>query len=266
MREASARLARGAHHDPHGILGPHRDGASLVIRAWQPGAEGVTLVVEGGREVAMRPVGDDGLFAVRLRRTTAPRYRFRVTHAGGSFEAGDPYRFGPTIGELDLHLIGEGTHRRLWDALGARPAEVDGVAGVAFTVWAPSARGVAVTGDFNGWDERRHPLRTMGASGVWEAFVPDAHVGDRYKLAVHGADGVVTLRADPLAREAEAPSSATCGRTPPGWRSAAPGTASTGRWRSTRCTWDRGAAASTTARWPRSCRRTSRSSGSRTSS
>jgi 1,4-alpha-glucan branching enzyme len=204
MREASARLARGAHHDPHGILGPHRDGASLVVRSWQPGAEAVTLLLEGGREAPMRPVGGEGLFAVRLRRTTAPRYRFRVTR-GGTYEAADPYRFAPTIGELDLHLIGEGTHRRLWDALGARPMEVDGVAGVAFTVWAPSARGVCVAGDFNGWDERRHPLRTMGASGVWEAFVPDARVGDRYKLAIHGADGVITLRADPLAREAEAP-------------------------------------------------------------
>ena len=205
MLEASVRLAHGAHHDPHGILGPHRDGASLVIRAWQPGAASVTLVVEGGRAVAMRPIGGEGLFAARLRRTTVPRYRFEVTRDGATYGAADPYRFAPTIGELDLYLIGEGTHRRLWDALGARPLEVDGVAGVAFTVWAPSARGVTVTGDFNGWDGRRHPLRTMGASGMWEAFVPDARVGDRYKLAIHGADGAVTLRADPLAREAEVP-------------------------------------------------------------
>jgi 1,4-alpha-glucan branching enzyme len=205
MLGASARLARGAHHDPHGILGPHRDGASLVIRAWQPDAEAVTLVVDGGREVAMRPIGGDGLFAVRLRRTTVPRYRFDVARDGVRHAAGDPYRFAPTIGELDLHLIGEGTHRRLWDALGARPLTVDGTDGVAFTVWAPSARGVAVVGDFNGWDARRHPLRSMGGSGVWEAFVPDARVGDRYKLAVHGADGLVTLRADPIAREAEVP-------------------------------------------------------------
>jgi 1,4-alpha-glucan branching enzyme len=206
MVEASARLARGAHHDPHGILGPHRDGASLVIRAWQPGAEAVTLLLDGGRRVAMRAVGGgQGLFAARLRRTTVPRYWFEVARDDATYTAADPYRFGPTIGELDLHLIGEGTHRRLWEALGARPLEVDGVAGVAFTVWAPAARGVAVAGDFNGWDPRRHPLRSMGASGVWEAFVPDAHVGDRYKLAIHGADGRVTLRADPLAREAEVP-------------------------------------------------------------
>ena len=142
---------------------------------------------------------------MRLRRTTVPGYRFDVSRGGAVHPAGDPYRFAPTIGQLDLHLIGEGTHRRLWDALGARPMTVDGEAGVAFAVWAPAARGVAVVGDFNGWDERRHPMRSMGATGVWELFVPDARVGDRYKLVIHGADGGVSLRADPLAREAEVP-------------------------------------------------------------
>ncbi len=177
MLEASARLARGAHHDPHGILGPHRDGASLVIRAWQPGAASVTLVVEGGRAVAMRPVGGDGLFATRLRRTTAPRYRFEVTRDGASTPPPTRTASRPTLGELDLYLIGEGTHRRLWDALGARPLEVDGVDGVAFTVWAPSARGVTVTGDFNGWDGAPPSAPHDGRSGVWELFVPDAHGG-----------------------------------------------------------------------------------------
>jgi 1,4-alpha-glucan branching enzyme len=201
----SARLAGGVHHEPHGLLGPHRDGASLVIRAWQPGADTVTLVLGDGREREMRPVGEHGLFTARLRRTTVPGYRFDVARDGAVHPAGDPYRFAPTIGALDLHLIGEGTHRRLWDALGARPLTVDGVTGVGFSVWAPAARGVAVVGDFNGWDERRHPLRSMGGTGVWELFVPDARAGDRYKLAIHGADGVTTLRADPLAREAEVP-------------------------------------------------------------
>src|SRR4051794_2061640 len=205
LLQASARLAGGAHHDPHGILGAHRDGASLVVRTWQPGADAVTLVLDGGREVVMRRVGSDGLYAVRLRRTTVPRYRFEVHRGGASHGAGDPYRFAPAIGDLDLHLIGEGTHRRLWEVLGARPMALDGVDGVAFSVWAPAAHGVCVVGDFNGWDERRHPLRSMGSSGVWELFVPDARPGDRYKLAVHGADGVVTLRADPMAREAEGP-------------------------------------------------------------
>ena len=201
----AGRLAGGVHHDPHGVLGPHLDGASLVVRAWQPGADRVTLVLADGRERELRAIGDQGLFAVRLRRTTVPGYRFDVSRGGVVHPAGDPYRFAPTIGQLDLHLIGEGTHRRLWDALGARPMTVDGEAGVAFAVWAPAARGVAVVGDFNGWDERRHPMRSMGATGVWELFVPDARVGDRYKLVIHGADGSVSLRADPLAREAEVP-------------------------------------------------------------
>jgi 1,4-alpha-glucan branching enzyme len=119
----------------------------------------------------------------------------------------DPYRFLPTIGDVDLHLFGQGTHRRLWEALGARVTTVDGVAGTAFAVWAPAARAVRVVGDWNGWNGRTHPMRSVGASGVWELFVPQVGHGARYKYEVVGADGRLRLKADPFARWSEEPPS-----------------------------------------------------------
>ncbi|MER3453394.1 MAG: 1,4-alpha-glucan branching enzyme, partial [Acidimicrobiia bacterium] len=117
----------------------------------------------------------------------------------------DPYRFWPTLGEFDLHLIGEGRHRRLWECLGAHLREHQGVRGVSFAVWAPNARSVRVVGDFNGWDGRCHPMRVLGSSGVWELFMPGVGPGTRYKYEVVGRDGRTSLRADPLAFATEVP-------------------------------------------------------------
>jgi 1,4-alpha-glucan branching enzyme len=206
LSEASARLARGEHHEPHAVLGAHPDPTAgrVVIRTWQPGADAVTLLT-GEKRTAMRRIHGLGLFEITLRRRTIPPYSLEVARGDHRWETQDPYRFAPTLGELDLYLITEGRHERLWEALGARPLRVDGVDGAAFAVWAPGARGVCLAGDFNSWEPRRHPLRSLGASGVWELFVPGAAPGDRYKLEVHGADGLVDLRADPLARAAEVP-------------------------------------------------------------
>ena len=117
----------------------------------------------------------------------------------------DPYRFWPTLGDLDLHLIGEGSHRELWRRLGARVIEHQGVVGVAFAVWAPNARGVSLVSDANGWDGRVQPMRSLGASGVWELFVPGIGAGTRYKFRVVRADGRRIDKADPLARWTEPP-------------------------------------------------------------
>ena len=117
---------------------------------------------------------------------------------GADWERDDPYRFLPTLGELDLHLIGEGTHERLWEVLGAHPRSIEGVAGVAFAVWAPNARSVRVVGDFDRWDGRLFPMRSLGASGVWELFVPGIGPGELYKYEVLGADGKLRIKADPL--------------------------------------------------------------------
>jgi len=119
--------------------------------------------------------------------------------------ADDPYRYLPTIGEFDLHLISEGRHEELWRVLGARVREIGGSTGTAFAVWAPNARGVRVTGDFNYWDGRAFPMRSLGSSGVWELFIPGVAEGARYKYAVCGQDAVWRDKADPLATAAEHP-------------------------------------------------------------
>ncbi|MGI9022650.1 MAG: 1,4-alpha-glucan branching protein GlgB [Acidimicrobiales bacterium] len=133
-------------------------------------------------------------------------YRFEVVYPGGqSFTVDDPYRFWPTLGDLDLHLFGEGRHRALWHHFGAHTREHQGVDGTAFAVWAPSARSVRVVGDFNSWDGRLCPMRVLGSSGVWELFVPDVAPGTRYKYEILTAEGAITLKADPFAFATEAP-------------------------------------------------------------
>ncbi len=195
------RLARGEHHDPHRVLGTHHDPAGTVIRAFHPDATAVDLVAPNGGTLPMEPLGE-GLWA-GLVEDLAPgqfRYRVRFTFAtGDTWEREDPYRFAPTLGDVDLHLIGEGTHERLYDVLGAHPRTHEDVAGVAFAVWAPNARGVRIVGDFNRWDGRLLPMRSLGASGVWELFVPDIGVGELYKFEVLGRDGTLRLKADPFA-------------------------------------------------------------------
>jgi 1,4-alpha-glucan branching enzyme len=193
------RLARGEHHDPHAILGAHAAAGGGVVRTFHPDASGVELLI-GAETVPMEGLGQ-GLWAAFVPDATPPldyRLRFRFSD-GNDWERDDPYRFLPTLGELDLHLIGEGSHERLWEVLGAHPRSVDGTAGVAFAVWAPNARSVRLVGDFDRWDGRLFPMRSLGASGVWELFVPGIGHGELYKYEVVGRDGKLRLKADPFA-------------------------------------------------------------------
>jgi 1,4-alpha-glucan branching enzyme len=193
-------LARGEHHDPHAVLGAHAMAGGTVVRAFHPDASAVELLPAGGDDVEMQALGD-GLWAAQLPGLRPPLgYRLRFRFADGQdWERDDPYRFLPTLGELDLHLIGEGRHERLWEVLGAHPRTIDGTAGVAFAVWAPNARSVRVVGDFDRWDGRLFPMRSLGASGVWELFVPGIGPGELYKYEIVGRDGKLRLKADPLA-------------------------------------------------------------------
>ena len=145
-------------HDPHAVLGAHSDGHVTVLRTWQPGARRVAALLDDGREVPLVPCGATGLFEGRV---AGPVTRYVLSVDGGTAE--DPYRFWPTLGDLDLHLLGEGRHLRLWERLGAHVREHQGVRGTSFAVWAPNARSVRVVGDRNGWDGRRHPMRVLGA-------------------------------------------------------------------------------------------------------
>ncbi len=136
----------------------------------------------------------------------ALRYRLRFHFAKGKvWERGDPYRFAPTLGDVDLHLFNEGNHRRLWEKLGAHPRRIDGVEGVAFAVWAPNARRVSVTGDFCAWDGRLFPMRRMGGSGVFELFIPDLKPGMLYKFEIKTQEGAIRLKSDPCAQAMEGP-------------------------------------------------------------
>ena len=215
-------LVGGTCRDPHAFLGLHpvssadgKGGATeMVARVFAPGVERVTLVERrkpGGRAgqsgIPLARVHDAGLFvaAIPRRRAVFPYTLELARHGAGEqvWEQGDPYRFLPTIGDLDLHLMGEGTHWRLYEKLGAHPRVVDGEAGVSFAVWAPNARGVSLIGDFNHWSRRSHPLRSLGPTGVWELFVPGLAPGERYKYAIRGADGVEQEKADPFAFASE---------------------------------------------------------------
>ncbi|MGW0531429.1 1,4-alpha-glucan branching enzyme [Streptomyces sp. NPDC003032] len=202
--EDRVRLLDGTHHDPHGVLGAHPVPGGTAFRALRPYAKAVA-VVAGDLRAELHDDGD-GFFSAVLPTGIAPEdYRLHLTYEEAELEIHDAYRFLPSLGELDLHLIGEGRHERLWDALGARPMIHQGATGTRFTVWAPNARGVRVIGGFNFWDGTGFPMRSLGGTGVWELFAPSVGEGELYKFEITRPDGSRTLRADPLARRTEAP-------------------------------------------------------------
>jgi 1,4-alpha-glucan branching enzyme len=198
------RLLAGAHHDPHALLGAHPVPGGVAFRALRPFAREVGVVVDGERHALVSE--GDGLFSAVLPLAAIPAYTLVVAYEEGEpQETHDPYRFLPALGELDLHLIGEGRHEQLWRALGAEPMTHEGVTGTRFTVWAPNAQGVRVAADFTHWDGTAFPMRSLGSSGVWELFLPGVGEGTRYKFEIHSRYGHRFLKADPMARAAEEP-------------------------------------------------------------
>jgi 1,4-alpha-glucan branching enzyme len=173
------------------------------VRSFHPDAVACSVVV-GGAALPMKNC-DGGLFASFLPQVDFPfRYRIRFAFRdGATWERDDPYRFLATVGELDLQLISEGNHHRLWEVLGANTRTIDGALGTSFALWAPNARRVSLVGDFNQWDGRTLPMRSMGASGIWEIFVPGIGAGALYKYEIQSKDGAIALKADPLGREVE---------------------------------------------------------------
>ena len=204
-------LASGAHGHPHGVLGPHPHASGVTVRVFKPLASSVTIL-HGDARTPLAHV-HAGVWAGELRVTDVPDYRVEVSYEGtGPTSYDDPYRYLPTLGETDLHLVNEGRHEQLWQVLGAhvRRFEVsagstDVTTGTSFAVWAPSARGVRVKGDFNNWDGREHPMRQLGTSGVWELFVPGVGGGTGYKFVILGADDQWREKADPMAFHTEVP-------------------------------------------------------------
>jgi 1,4-alpha-glucan branching enzyme len=195
-------IIEGRHSDPFRYLGPHREGDVTLVRVFLPNADGAELIDDEGRERGLERIHERGLFEGRMT-NGSQHYRVRAHYGAREVELEDAYRFPPILSDLDLHLLGEGTHMRLYEKLGAHPLELDGVPGVGFVVFAPNARRVSVVGDFNAWDGRRHAMRVRG-NGFWEIFVPQARAGDRYKYEVIGGDGhLLLLKSDPVALAAE---------------------------------------------------------------
>jgi 1,4-alpha-glucan branching enzyme len=204
LRRDVDRLVAGEHHQPHAILGVHPVDGEVVVRVFHPAATDAAVVWSGG-ETAMERADERGLFVAHLPVAQAPEYRLRMRTGVHRWDMDDPYRFLPTLGELDLHLFGEGRHLDLWRRFGAQVIEHQGVRGTAFSVWAPNARGVRVVSDASGWDDRLHPMRSLGGSGVWELFLPGVGAGTCYKYQVIRSDGRAVMHADPLARRSERP-------------------------------------------------------------
>ncbi len=199
-------LARGRHHDPFAVLGPHRENGVDVIRTIQPDAVSVVLLDADETPIAeMQRVHNDGVFELELRQPLT-RYRFNVRHADHNKIVVDPYRFASQLGDIDHHLMGEGNHDQLYNRLGAHPVHVDHCDGVCFAVWAPNASRVSVVGDVNGWDGRCHPMRLHPAIGVWDIFIPAFAIGDNYKFELLDDNGsLLPLKADPFAFQTQLP-------------------------------------------------------------
>jgi len=211
LSDSCLRLAQARHHDPFEVLGRQgvgRDSSQTELRVFIPGA---TRVQARGHSAELpmtrfapsaNTQGSEGtdLFVWRGAAEELPEHPIIEWQYGDerTHSARDPYSFAPQVGELDLHLFGEGRHWRIYEVLGAHCKTVDGIEGVLFATWAPAAERISVVGDFNGWDERRHPMRVRGSSGVWELFIPGLNIGALYKFSVRNRDtGHVQLKADP---------------------------------------------------------------------
>jgi 1,4-alpha-glucan branching enzyme len=206
------QVVRGEHGNPHGVLGPHPHDGGVTVRVLKPLASRVAVRwagPAGAVEEVELAHEHEGIWTGVLPLADVPDYRVVVNYGPDELLIDDPYRFLPTLGEMDLHLINEGRHEQLWEVLGARvhhyPGALGPVTGTSFAVWAPSARGIRVKADFNSWDGREHPMRQLGTSGVWELFVPDVGTGTAYKYVILGTDGEWREKADPMAVWAEKP-------------------------------------------------------------
>ncbi|MFK5688898.1 1,4-alpha-glucan branching protein GlgB [Ornithinimicrobium sp. LYQ92] len=201
-------VVHGVHRNPHALLGAHVHEGHVTVRTLQPEARAVEVVLPDGRSVPMTHE-TSGLWVAVIPAASVPAYRLKVSTPAGAQLVDEAYRHGPSLGQTDLHLIGEGRHEELWRTLGSHVMsvrdELGEVTGTRFAVWAPHATAVHVIGDFNGWNGATHALRAHDSVGVWELFVPGVREGAHYKYDVTGPDGVRRAKADPMARASEVP-------------------------------------------------------------
>ncbi|MDT8385377.1 MAG: 1,4-alpha-glucan branching protein GlgB [Gammaproteobacteria bacterium] len=197
------RIVSASHHAPSTILGRHVYPEGECILVYAPGTKAVTI---SRHDIpAFRLSNSDFFVCTGPLENIEPHYCVtRIFDDGSSRTAHDPYSFEPQISEYDLYLFAEGKHLHIYHILGSHPAVIDGVAGVCFATWAPSAARVSVIGDFNGWDGRLHPMNVRGATGVWELFIPDLDSGELYKFEIRNRDsGAIVSKSDPYAQQLE---------------------------------------------------------------
>ena len=206
-------------YNPHGVLGGHlgigKHADTATIRVLRPLAKSVTILTQDGEYPMTHEY--NGVFVVTVpasgtkKQPTIPDYRVRTEwESGAVLIEDDPYRYMPTVGDMDTYLFGEGRHEKLWETLGAHVLRYDDpmggadgtpgeqVVGTAFSVWAPNAHAVRVVGNFNAWDGRRHAMRELGSSGVWEIFIPGIGAGETYKFQILNANYTWEMKADPM--------------------------------------------------------------------
>lgn len=189
------RLIHFEEYNPHHFLGLHEDGKNKIIRLWRPGATTVHLELNG-KTVEATKINPHGLFEYKAPKSTSFQ-DYQIYHANG-LKAHDPYAFLPSIGDLDLHLFGNGVHYKLYQVFGGRLWKHQDIEGVRFTLWAPNAKSVSVVGDFNRWDGRINPMRSLGQSGIWELFIPGLKTGEKYKFEIRSQTGQLLLKNDPM--------------------------------------------------------------------
>src|SRR5689334_16682967 len=179
------------------FLGPHPDRKGFVVRAFHPAAAAVEIRTKSGEVTPMTRVESDGLFEARI--ADASDYRLVITyHSGNALEVDDPYRYGRVLTDFDLHLLGEGTHHRAFEKLGAHRNTMGTTLGAHFAVWAPNAERVSLVGDFNGWDGRVNPMRLLAPAGIWEIFIPELADGEKYKFEIRTKAGEILKKSDPF--------------------------------------------------------------------
>lgn len=200
------RVIQFDYYDPFQVLGAHAVDKGVSVRAFNPAASKMWVLDEtDGSLKPMLKIHDSGFYENfdKQKKEVYP-YQLKAEYYNGYVhQYKDPYSFLPIISDFDRHLFNEGSHHEIYEKLGAHLIDINGVTGVHFSTWAPNARAVSVIGDFNAWDNRRHQMRTLGSSGIWEIFIPGIQQGDVYKFAVKTQSGNVIDKADPYAYYAE---------------------------------------------------------------
>ncbi|MEW6068621.1 MAG: 1,4-alpha-glucan branching protein GlgB [Nitrospirota bacterium] len=206
LKEQINLIVNAEHWDPFQVLGIHiiKKGGrkAIAIRTFLPDAEKALVVdIKTEKLYQMEKIHEAGFFeAILFNREDIFPYRIRLkSYDKIVSEFYDPYSFMPVLTDFDLYLIGEGSHYKKYEKLGAHVIEINGIKGVHFAVWAPNAKRVSIIGDFNKWDGRRHPMRVIGSSGVWEIFIPGIKAGDLYKFEIKSKSNNIFVKADPYA-------------------------------------------------------------------